>query len=387
VSRHRKAAALGVALTLALGTAAFAANHQGGPPPWAGPPGADAPETLRDAAPEGFRIGTAVAAGPLNNNETYREVLAREFNSVTAENVMKWQTLQPQRGNFNFGPGDTLVGFAADNDMEVYGHTLVWHNQLPFWVNQVTDPEEFRDVVKEHVQTVVGHYQGRVNRWDVVNEPIADQGGALRDTLFLERLGPDYIADAFRWAHEADPDADLYINDYNVSWVHPENDDKGEAFYELVKGLVEDGVPIDGVGFQGHYHVTSYMSFMDEPVDQQHVTEHLRRFADLGLKVAITEVDVGIPLFGDDATSVQLHAQAGQYGLLMQACLRTPGCDTFTVWGFTDNHSWIPGHRPGWGAATIFDTDYEPKPAYHELFANLEIVRQVWAPPGVANKP
>lgn len=394
MSKKTTVAALGAALALAVGGMAFAAPGNGngnGPPPWAGPPHQErepiqTPSSLREAAPDGFRIGTAVANGPLRNEQQYREVLAREFNSVTSENAMKWDALQPQRWTFNFTDADYLVEFAEANEMDVYGHTLLWHSQAPRWATQIQDPEELRAAAKEHVQTVAAHFAGRVDRWDVVNEALADSGGGMRNSFLLQRLGPDFVADAFRWAHEADPDAELYLNDYNVSWVHPANDEKGEAYYQLVKGLVEDGVPIHGVGFQGHYHVTSYMSSMDEPIDQEHITNHLRRFADLGLKVAITEADVGMPLFGEEPTSVQLHAQGHQFGVMLNACLRTMACDTFTVWGFTDRHNWIPGHRSGWGAATPMTRDYEKKPGYHELMATFDLVRlysaDSWTPPG-----
>jgi endo-1,4-beta-xylanase len=343
------------------------------------------PTTLRDAAPEGFRIGTAVSDTALQNDAQYRAVLAREFNSVTAENVMKWQTLQPQRGQFNFAPGDRLVKFAEDNDMDVYGHVLVWHSQLPGWVTSGNfSADELRQILKTHIQTVVRHYKGRISRWDVVNEAVAD-GGGMRSSVFYNTLGESFIADSIRWAHEADPDAELFINDYNVDFMT--GNAKSTTYYELAQRLVAQGVPLTGMGFQGHLSVNGYYSSSREPVNPIDMAANARRFTDLGLKVAITEADVGMPLpdAGTDALvtatqlaqfgsrSVRLSAQAYVYSAMVETCLHAggPGCDTFTVWGFTDNHSWIPQHRTGWGGATLFDTAYQPKAAYHQMLAAL----------------
>ncbi|MEQ4209400.1 endo-1,4-beta-xylanase [Actinopolymorpha sp. B9G3] len=336
---------------------------------------------LRDVGPRRVRIGSAVAVDALRDDSSYRETLAREFNSVTAENAMKWQSLEPQQGVFNFGPADEIVDFAEDHDQAVYGHTLLWHNQLPTWLTDgvasgdITD-DELRAIVKDHIQTVVSHYKGRVEAWDVVNEPMADDG-SLRQSIFYQHLGPNYIADAFRWAHQADPDAKLYLNDYNVEWSDPADGDFGHyqrhsGYYQLVKNLVDAGVPIDGVGVQGHFSINGYMSRVTEPYDLPHLVENLRQFSDLGLKTTITEADLGMPMPPD---SVKLHAQAYGYTALMQMCLQTPGCERYTVWGFTDNYSWIPGHRAGWGAATLFDTTYQPKPAYQALHATLTLAR------------
>ncbi|HEV2122123.1 MAG TPA: endo-1,4-beta-xylanase, partial [Chloroflexota bacterium] len=179
---------------------------------------------LRELAEaRGILIGAAVAAKPVAEDATYQEVLAREFNCLTCENVMKSMYLQPERGQFDFAPADTIVSFAADHAMAVRGHTLVWHRQNPAWLVRGVEDGTLADalpgLLREHVWTVMTYYRERrpgvVMAWDVVNEAVADDG-TPRDTLWWHRLGPDYVAQAFRWAHEADPDARLFYNDYGA---------------------------------------------------------------------------------------------------------------------------------------------------------------------------
>jgi len=308
---------------------------------------------LRDyAVRRVLRIGTAVDVNALQNEEQYRQVLAREFNSVTPENVMKWDTIEPVRGQLNFEPADQLVDFARRHGQIVRGHTLVWHSQLPSWLtNGNFTNQELEEILRQHIYDVVRHFKGKVYSWDVVNEPL-NEDGTLRDIIWLRALGPDYIAKAFRWAHEADPHAKLYINDYNIEWIGP----KSNGMYELVKSLKEAGVPIDGVGFQGHLGIQYGF-----PGDIQ---QNMQRFADLGLDVALSEVDVRMIL---PVTQEKLTTQAEYYRRLMDACLNVRRCVSFTVWGFTDAHSWVPGFFQGQGAATIFDENYQPKPAYFAL--------------------
>jgi endo-1,4-beta-xylanase len=234
----------------------------------------------------------------------------------------------------------------------VRGHTLVWHNQLPAWLTQGSfSNAELRDLLRQHVSQVVRRYRGRISEWDVVNEAF-NEDGTLRDTPWLRALGPDYLAQVFRWAHRADPSAKLYINDYNVESINP----KSTALYNLVRDLRSQGVPVDGVGLQAHLSLQYPF-----PGD---LSQNIRRFAAMGVDVAITEADVRMPL---PVTAQQLAEQADYYAQLMQSCLGERRCVSLTVWGFTDAYSWVPGWFPGEGAATPLDENYQPKPAYDAL--------------------
>ena len=174
-----------------------------------------------DALNQSFRsvsdipIGAAVDPNLLRNNPAYKNLVSHHFSSITPENAMKMQPLVNVQDNYQWTDADLLVDFAEQNDASVHGHTLVWHNQLPSWVN--TYSGSYEDLLKKHSQTVLGHFKGRIQYWDVVNEAVLDSGSGYRNTIWFEKIGPDYIADAFRWAHQADPDAKLFYNDYSLS--------------------------------------------------------------------------------------------------------------------------------------------------------------------------
>ncbi|MCU7825739.1 endo-1,4-beta-xylanase [Kitasatospora sp. DSM 101779] len=304
----------------------------------------------------GLRIGTAVDMSALTADAPYREKAATEFSSVTPENVMKWESVEAVRGTYTWGPADDLVDFAQDNHQLVRGHTLVWHSQLPGWITSGSfTPDELRDILHRHITDEVKHFKGRIWQWDVVNEAFNDDG-TLRDSIWLRNLGPGYIADAFRWAHEADPKAELYINDYNIEGVNP----KSTALLALVTDLKKQHVPIDGVGVQGHLAVQ-----YPAPHD---IADNLARFDALGLDTAITEADVRMVMPAD---ATKTEAQAEGYSVLLQGCLLTEHCTDFTVWGFTDKYSWVPNTFSGQGAANLLTEDYRPKQAYTALRQDL----------------
>ena len=315
--------------------------------------------TLKQLAkPTGVRIGTAVDTSALASDSTYAGVVARQFNSVTPENVMKWEVTEPQRGKFDFTEADKLVDFAKAHKQKVRGHTLVWHSQLPSWVTQGDfSRSELRSILKKHVTTEVSHFRGQIWAWDVVNEAF-NEDGTLRDSIWLQKLGPGYIADAFRWAHKADPKAILFYNDYNTEGVNA----KSDAVYKLVTELRSEGVPIQGYGVQGHLS-TDY----GLPQDMQ---RNLHRFGALGLKTAVTEADVRITL---PASPAEVQAQDNGYSYLLQSCLLERSCISFTVWGFTDKYSWVPTTFPGEGQANIYDENYQAKSAYDALRRDLAL--------------
>jgi endo-1,4-beta-xylanase len=306
---------------------------------------------LRDVARRPL-IGTAVDMSALASDPTYKAAIEREFNIVTPENVMKWETVEPQQGGTDFSQGDALVRFARANHQAVRGHTLVWHSQLPAWLTSGTfTPTELRNILRRHIFEEAGHFRGRIYAWDVVNEAF-NEDGTLRPTIWLNALGPGYIADAFRWAHQADPHAKLYYNDYNLESIGP----KSDAALALVKQLEAQHVPIDGVGFQGHLGIQ--YPYPDTFGD------NLERFAAAGVDVAITEADVRMVL---PVTPEKLATQATYFGDMMGSCVAVRRCVSFTLWGFTDKYSWVPGFFAGEGAATPFDEAFQPKPAYFAL--------------------
>lgn len=297
-------------------------------------------------------LGTAVNTRRLNN-ELYSRTLLNNFNYVSPENEMKWGSIQPKQDEFRFSPGDKLVSFAEEHGMKVRGHALVWHSQLPKWIEEESDwsREDLIAVMKKHIETVAGHYKGKVYAWDVVNE--AFDGSNYRKTIFYKVIGKEYIKMAFELAHAADPDALLYYNDYSAEIVNA----KSSAIYEMMKELVEEGVPVHGVGLQAHLILESNF-----PIDS--FKKNIKRFLDLGLKVDITELDIRIK---EPVTEKLLIQQAEQYAKIMEALFSFPECDTFVVWGVSDKDSWIGYSFKGYDAAVLFDKQYLPKPAFFAL--------------------
>ncbi|MER6629368.1 endo-1,4-beta-xylanase [Streptomyces sp. NPDC000987] len=314
-------------------------------------PAAHAADTpLRDlGAAKGKIVGTAVTGSKLTG--TYGDIAGTQFSSLTPGNAMKWESVEPTQGSFNWTEADQIVAFAEAHDQQVRGHTLVWHSQNPSWLtNGSWTSAQLRSLLQNHISTEVGHYKGRIAAWDVVNEPF-NEDGTYRSSLWYNGLGADYMADALTWAHAADPAAKLYINDYNVEGVNA----KSTALYNLVKSLKDRGVPIDGVGLQAHLILGQVPSTLQQ---------NIQRFADLGVDVAITELDVRMALPADSA---KLAQQAADYKSVVAACVAVARCVNVTVWGFADSDSWVPGTFPGYGAATPYDDNYAPKPAYYSI--------------------
>ncbi len=332
-------AAVGAAFVLIVIAAAYFARGGADAEPLPGPP-------LREVAKkQGMELGTAVRGDALERNRAYRQIAAAQFSTVTPENDMKWFAIEPERGDFDFGPADDIVERAREANQKVRGHTLVWHAQLPGWVKEL-GAKDLRQATREHIHAVMGHYDEDVGVWDVVNEPVSDDG-ELRRSVFMRRLGPGYIADAFRTARAADADAKLYLNEIGAEGINA----KSNRLYELVRRLKAQGVPIDGVGFQAHANLDGL------PGD---FVANMRRFKALGLDIAITEADVGLPVPADPG---ELQAQARIYREIVRSC-RAVDCRSLTFWGFTDGRSWISETQAGMGAATLLDEALRPKPAF-----------------------
>jgi endo-1,4-beta-xylanase len=361
---------------------------------------AETPITLKDAFQDHFLVGTAVNRGIVTGTSTRRssELLSQDialvkqhFNQLVAENDMKWALIHPQPGpdGYNFGPADALVEFGLRNNMELAGHTLVWHSQTPNWVFAGTNPpptqaeaaptgpgrgfgrftgprasrEELLERMRDHIHTVVGRYKGKVKVWDVVNEAISDSGpNILRNTLWLEIIGPDFIAKAFEYAHEADPDAILRYNDYGL-----ENPAKRRKLIALIKELQEQNVPVMAIGSQAHVNLSINFEIMDQA---------LTEMATLGLPIHITELDVnaaegGQRSFGADITesaatteggvvSEADRRQAEAYAGIFRAFLKhSEQIEMVTFWGPNDANSWRARGTP-----LLFDGNSQPKPAF-----------------------
>jgi endo-1,4-beta-xylanase len=315
-------------------------------------------DTLRTyAAKRGKLIGAAVNNG-LVRDADYAKVLAREYNLLTTENAMKWSEIQPERDRYDWVYADELVDFAIAHDIKVRGHTLIWQQQMPDWLKYADwTREELVGVMKDHITKVVERYRGRIYAWDVVNEVVFREGEIITPFWF-NNLGPDYIDIAFQTAHEADPDALLFYNDYNTEGM----DGRSDTVYEMVKGMKERGIPIDGVGMQCHYELNQLPNL-------DHVAQNIKRLGELGLQVHITELDIRIK---DTPTPDQLEQQAQNYRDILNVCLEAPNCTAFIMWGMTDKYSWVPLYKKGYGSALIFDANYQPKPAYLALLAALK---------------
>jgi endo-1,4-beta-xylanase len=324
------------------------------PTPTPPPPGPSVPsDTMKQAAAERGRLVGTAAQTSLLAGAQYGTVLAREFNYLTAEYEMKWNIVEPGRGSMNFGPGDAIVGYAATNGMRVKGHTLIWHGSVPSWLNTLS-AADLRTEFERHIREVMAHYRGRVHAWDVVNEAVADNGASLRDTIFRQRLGDEYIADAFRLARAADAGALLFYNDYGGEGLNA----KADRIYALLQDLLSKRVPIDGIGLQMHISATSRPSTAS-------IAANIRRLAALGLIVHISEMDVRInDAPGTDQT--RLEAQRAAYRDVVGVCMMEPRCEAITFWGFTDAHTWLTGDRP-----LLFDAQYQPKPAFYGVLDAL----------------
>ncbi|MFE4822202.1 non-reducing end alpha-L-arabinofuranosidase family hydrolase [Streptomyces sp. NPDC056704] len=306
-----------------------------------------APDAVRastlgaQAAQFGRYFGTAVAAGRLGDG-TYTGILDREFNSVTPENEMKWDTTEPSRGNFNFGPADQIVNRAIAHGQRMRGHTLVWHSQLPSWVSSIRDANTLRSVMNNHITTEMNHFKGKIYAWDVVNEAFADGGsGQLRSSVFRDVLGNGFLEQAFRTARSADPAAKLCYNDYSIEdW----NAAKTQGVYRMVRDFKSRGVPIDCVGFQSHFGTGG------PPAGFQTT---LSNFAALGVDVQITELDIA-------------QAPPTAYANTVRACMNVPRCTGITAWGIRDSDSWRSGENP-----LLFDRNGNKKPAYNAALTAL----------------
>lgn len=316
--------------------------------------GPDNTPSLRSLAKErNLHVGAAVSAKPLRDDPIYADLVAREFTIITCENEMKFGPLRPTQDRFAFEDADEIVAFASSHNIAVRGHTLLWHRLLPAWFATADyAPEEAERVVRDHILTVTRHYAGKVVAWDVVNEAF-EEDGSWRDTPFLRLLGPDYVAKACRWAHEGDPGAKLFYNDYSADTVNA----KSNAICALVEDLLRKGIPIHGVGLQMH------LCLWDPPKPRD-IANNIRRLNDLGVEVHVTEMDVRMK---DPASAADFEKEARVFRDVMETCLAARRCGAFVVWGVTDRYSWLPEFFPGHRSGLLFDDAGAPKPSYRSV--------------------
>jgi endo-1,4-beta-xylanase len=294
--------------------------------------------TLTEVFKKDFLVGAALNQGQFSekNADTCEVALIKkQFNTISPENILKWEFIHPFPGVYNFGPGDRYVDFGVKNGMFIVGHNLIWHNQTPAWVFQdehgaPITREALLERMRDHIFTVVGRYKGKVMGWDVVNEAV-DEDGTLRQTPWLKIIGKDYLLKAYQFAHEADPKAQLYYNDFSM-----ENAPKRAGVIALIKKLQAEGAPITGIGMQGHYT-------MDWPAPRE-VEETINAFAGLHLKVMITELDVNLlpPPNSKELPEAMQQALARRYAGLFKVFVKHRHQITrVTFWGVTDGDSWL----------------------------------------------
>lgn len=306
------------------------------------------------------------------------DLATKHFNSITSENVLKWEEVHPQPGIYDFDAADRFVEIGEKNRMFMVGHTLVWHNQTPSWVfldddGTFLDRDALLNRMRDHIHTVVGRYKGRIHAWDVVNEAV-NLDGTLRESLWYQIIGEDYIAKAFEFAHEADPNALLYYNDFLL-----EVPSKREGVIRLIRNLLANDVPIHGVGSQSHFHLTEFP-------DLTEVEESITDLAALGIDVMVTELDidvlprvprdaelsVDINPYGDGLPNHVQEELARRYRELFEIYFRhRDKISRVTFWNVTDGDSWL-NYLPVEGRVNhplLFDRNYNPKPAFYEVIS------------------
>jgi endo-1,4-beta-xylanase len=287
------------------------------------------------------------------SNATYRGIADTEFNQVTPENALKWDATEPNQGQFTFTQADGIVANAVANNQIVHGHTLLWHNQIPGWVQSLSGTA-LRNALQNHISTVVGHYASNpaVRSWDVVNEVVNDSSSPqLRQDFWTQNYPGDFVHDAFTFARAADPDALLCINDYGVEGSPDTAGSKAQRLFQLVQAEKAMGTPIDCVGLQSHFIVGQIPD----------LAQSIARYASLGVSVRISELDIRIPLPG---TAAQFQIQASNYATVVNACKAVAACLGITIWGIDDGHSWLPNSCCPEGVPLLWDASFVKKPAY-----------------------
>ena len=335
--------------------------------------------SLKDVYKKDFYIGTALSANQIEEKDAkVNSLICKEFNAITAENIMKSMFIHPQKDKYDFALTDKFVAYGKKNKMYIHGHTLIWHSQLAPWMAQIKDSTEMKAFIKDHITTIVSKYKGRIDSWDVVNEAL-NEDGTLRKSVFLNTLGEQYLIDAFKLAAAADPKTDLYYNDYNN-----EEPAKREGTINLIKKIKAAGGKVDGVGIQAHWRL--------ESPSLEEIEKSILAYSAIGVKVAFTELDITVlpnpwDLKGADVNqnfegSAKMNPYPESLPDSVQEKLAQRYSDIFklflkhkdkisrvTFWGVYDGQSWL-NDWPIKGRTNyplLFDTHLKPKKAYNAL--------------------
>lgn len=334
----------------------------------------------QQAAARGRFVGAILNTEWFNNAlgsdaSIYESLHSSEFNMVVAENEMKFDATEPSRGKFSFTKADKLMAYAAENGMQVRGHALAWHSQVPSWVETLAQNVESsggsaRDtllqVLKTHIDSVVGHFKGKIREWDVVNEAIDDNsphGWRSTNSVWYKYIGRDFIDSAFAWAHRADTTARLYYNDYALEWGLSSGSKAQFAYDSIAVRLKNAGIPITGIGTQTHIEV----SHTGTPANVRSLASKLKG---IGLVLQITELDIGFPASQATITDADYQAQGKLYRQFMDVFLEAENMEAFVLWGVSDKYSWLKDQNKKNGL--IFDSSFAKKPAYDSLIASLQ---------------
>jgi endo-1,4-beta-xylanase len=310
-----------------------------------------------------YPVGTAMGLDKLNNDTNYYCIVLHDFNSITVESRMKMKHVLKSPDSLYFGRVDSIMDFCRNNNIRLHGHTLLWHESTPAFVEEITDSASLEDFMKQYIHEYVGRYKGKVASWDVVNEGISDSAGLLRETSWLRTLGPGYIERAFQYTHEADPDARLFYNEYLIET----NGVKMDATLNLIDELQEKGIPIHGLGFQMH-------TIIDTP-DIDTFKNALQRAVDRGLLIHISELDVRVNRYHEKERFTQysdsvMKIQGNRYYEVVKAYNEIVPPEQqygITLWGFSDKYSWIPRHFSTIDWPCIYDSSYMKKPGWENM--------------------
>jgi len=336
--------------------------------------------SLKETFKNDFLIGTALSDRQIEEKDTgAARLVPQQFNAITPENIMKAEIIHPGWDRYNFDLADKMVAYAQKNDMKLTAHTLIWHSQLPSFLRNMKDADSVRQFFTNHINTVAGRYDGKIDSWDVVNEAL-NEDGTMRKSIFLEKLGDDFVVEAFRLAQKASPNTKLYYNDYNI-----EQPKKRAGAIDIIKKIQAAGVRVDGVGIQGHWHVDN--------VPMENIEQSIKEFSALGIDVAFTELDLSVlpnprnrANSADISQTAEYNAQINPYtkGLpdSVQQKLATAYANLFnlflkysdkigriTFWGVNDGQSWLNGFpvRGRTNYPLLFDRQNNAKPAYYKV--------------------
>jgi len=336
--------------------------------------------SLKETFKKDFLIGTALSGQQIEEKDSgAARLVPQQFNAATPENIMKAEIIHPSWDRYNFDLADKMVAYAKRHDIKLTAHTLIWHSQTPAFLRGMKDADSVKQYFVNHITTVASRYDGKVYSWDVVNEAL-NEDGTLRNSIFLQKLGDDYIVEAFRLAQKAAPHTKLYYNDYNI-----EQPKKRAGAIAIIKKIQAAGVRIDGVGIQGHWHVDN--------VPMNDIEESIREFSALGIQVAFTELDLSVlpnprgrtnsadisntstyneqinPYTKELPDSVQQKLATAYAGLFNLFLKYKDNIDRVTFWGVNDGQSWLNGFpvRGRTNYPLLFDRQYRPKPAYYAV--------------------